>query len=107
MEVRNYLREEFLNAWKETSGRDFTGSLELIEKYFNVSGVNENVNRQINISENRLFSERYQRQTLRSLTKLFSEHLYFASDRGRFINENSIIAAKLELKTGKCDIHPC
>jgi hypothetical protein len=107
MEVKNYLKEEFLAAWKEASGRDFFGPLDLIEKHFNIPAVYEDVNRKINISENRMFSERYQRVTLRNVTKLFSDYLYESSVRGRYINENAIITAKKNLKAGGCEIHPC
>ena len=107
MEVREFLTQEFLTAWKERAGRDFPLSIREIERAFNVPAVNENVNKQINESRDRRFSERTQTVVLRSLTRQYVDILYSASESGRFINENTISRARIELKGDKCPVQPC
>jgi hypothetical protein len=108
MDTKTYLENEFLTAWKEKTGKDFPISLNEVSKAFSITRVDENVNRQINESADRLFSERYQRTTLRTVTKLYVDKLYEASSFGRSINENSIQQAKINLKNQRmCEVQPC
>ena len=108
MDVKSFLRTEFLNQLTAKTGRVITFSdLDLIEEGFRVNAVNENINRQINESFDKAVQERYQRSTLRTLTEQFIEEFIKTSDNGRNINSQTIATAKLNLKEGRCPIQPC
>jgi len=108
MDTNEYLKSEFLSAWKEKTGRDFTGSLTQIENTFSIRRVNDSVNKRIDESANKTFSERYQKNVLRTLTKLYVEELISTSNSGRILNESTLFSAKMKLKNqGGCEIQPC
>lgn len=108
MDTNDYLKKEFLAAWKEKTGNEFpTVRLNEVEKTFSINRVDENVNRQINESQDRLFSERYQKTILRTVTKLYVDNLYALSNNGRNINESTLQQAKTVMKSAKCEVQPC
>jgi len=108
MDSNEYLKREFLAAWKEKTGSDFSGSLTQVERTFSIRQVNDSVNRRINESADKLFSERYQRNVLRTLTKLYVEELFTTSNSGRVLNESTLFSAKTKLKSqGRCEVQPC
>lgn len=108
MEINNLLREAFLTEWNRLSYKNVTPYLTLISENFEVAEVRDAINENINKSFDRNTRERYHRQNLTELAKIYAQTLYSASNNGVNLNEASIRLAKNQMKSkGSCDAYPC
>jgi predicted DNA-binding protein (UPF0278 family) len=107
MDVPEFLRDEFIEAWDKKTFRSITGSINEVRSAFNITAVDRNVNQKINEAFDSRTQERYQRTALRTLVSQYVDELYILSDLGRTINESITMQAKINLKSRGCPVQPC
>lgn len=107
MDVSEFLRDEFIEAWNRKTFRSISGSISVVRKAFNIPAVERNVNQKINEAFDSRTQERYQRTALRALVTQYVDELYRLSDSGRVINESIVMQAKTNLKSRGCPVQPC
>jgi hypothetical protein len=109
MEIDDLLRESFLAEWNRlTSTRSATPYLEMIRSNLALSNVRTSVNESINRSINKESTERYHRQNLTELAKVYAQTLYTVSGGGINLNFQTIAQAKIQMKSkGPCEAYPC
>ena len=108
MEINDLLQEAFLTEWNKLSKRTVTPYLSLVRENFAILNVRNRISENINESLNKGLRERYHRQNLTELAKLYAQTLYRVSNAGANVNESTIREAKAQMKgKGSCDAYPC
>ena len=108
MEINNLLRDAFLAEWNRLSLNSIIPYLALISENFALDQVRDEINSNINKSFDRITRERYHRQNLTELAKIYAQTLYAVSNYGANLNSVSFRQAKVQMKSkGPCDAYPC
>lgn len=108
MEINYLLQEAFLAEWNRLSTRSITPYLPIISENFAITNVRNRVNENINESFDKTTRERYHRQNLTELAKIYAQTLYRVSNNGTNVNATAIRESKIQMKSkGKCDAYPC
>jgi ATP-dependent Lon protease len=108
MEINNLLREAFLTEWNRLSYKNVSPYLTMISENFEVEKVRDSINENINKSFDRNTRERYHRQNLTELAKIYAQTLYVVSNNGANLNSATFRIAKVQMKSkGSCDAYPC
>ena len=108
MEINDLLQEAFLTEWNRLSSRTVTPYLNLVRENFEILNVRNRLNENINQSADKVLRERYHRQNLNELAKLYAQTLYRVSNSGINVNAQIIREAKAQMKgKGSCDAYPC
>lgn len=108
MEINDLLQESFLNEWNRLSSKSITSQINTIRENFQILSVRNRINDNINESYDKPTRERYHRQNLNELAKIYAQVLYRVSDSGNNVNALTIREAKAQMKgKSSCDAYPC
>jgi hypothetical protein len=108
MEINDLLQETFLAEWNRLTSRSISSQLPIIKENFAITNVRSQINENINESVDKTTRERYHRQNLAELARIYAQTLYTVSESGINVNSFTIREAKAQMKNkGKCDAYPC
>jgi len=108
MEINDLLQNAFLKEWNSLSFVRISSHLAAIRTNFLLLNVRNKINEDIQLAIDKTVRERYHRQNLNKLAKLYAQILFRVSNSGTTINSFTINEAAAQLKNhGTCDHYPC
>jgi hypothetical protein len=108
MEIHDLIKQEFLNEWNSLTHKDINPYLKNVEDTFYIYSMRKSINESIDTSRDKTLMERYHRNSVGILARLYAKTLYEVSNNGQNINAQTIAEAKSEMKGKKeCDAYPC